>query len=34
MTIDDLIAEVEHKSPPASADKLAEFEMLLGHRLK
>ena len=33
MTIDELLAQMEHKSPPAPADKLAEFEKLLGHTL-
>ncbi len=33
MTIDEFIAQVEKKSPPAPPDKLERFEGLIGHRL-
>jgi hypothetical protein len=33
MTIDQFIAQVEKKSPPAPQDELARFEELIGHTL-
>ena len=33
MTIDEFIAQVENKSPPAPTDKLARFEADIGHAL-
>lgn len=33
MNIEEFIAEIEEKSPPAPADNLAAFEQLIGHNL-